>query len=150
MKRSIRTLKDNQNGAVIVLVAILTVLFLGIAALAIDVYHVYVVRNELQNAADAGALYGARVLYLDDGESVNPGANDEAYNTAVANLSEKVPVELIYNAAGNSGDVQRGHWSLPPGSSHRTVPWRPSISEATRRRNWMIPTPISMAVSSTR
>ncbi len=112
MKRSIRTLKDNQNGAVIVLVAILTVLFLGIAALAIDVYHVYVVRNELQNAADAGALYGARVLYLDDGESVNPGANDEAYNTAVANLSEKVPVELIYNAAGNSGDVQRGHWSF--------------------------------------
>lgn len=112
MKRSIRPFKDNQNGAVIVLVAILTVLFLGIAALAIDVYHVYVVRNELQNAADAGALYGARVLYISDGESVNPGANDEAYNTAITNLSEKVPVELIYDAASNSGDVQRGHWSF--------------------------------------
>jgi len=33
------------------------------------------VRNELQNAADAGALAGTRVLYDDNGTSVNAGAN---------------------------------------------------------------------------
>lgn len=106
------SLKKDQNGAVIVLVAILLIVFLGIAALAIDVYHVYVVRNELQNAADAGALAGARELYLASGESVNPNANVIANNTAIENISENVPVEVNYNAAANTGDVQRGHWSF--------------------------------------
>ncbi|ABA88993.1 hypothetical protein Pcar_1750 [Syntrophotalea carbinolica DSM 2380] len=106
------SLKKDQNGAVIVLVAILLILFLGIAALAIDVYHVYVVRNELQNAADAGALAGARELYLESGASVNPNANVIANNTAIENISEDVPVEVNYNAAANTGDVQRGHWSF--------------------------------------
>lgn len=125
MKRIISTLNNRQNGAVIVLVAILLVVFLGIAALAIDVYHLYVVRNELQNAADAGALAGAKVLYYNNTDSdpdndppapelnatVNPGANTIAYNTALENLSEKVPVE-VQNHATNTGDVQRGHWSF--------------------------------------
>ena len=55
--------------------AILLFVFLGIAALAIDVSHLYVVRNELQNAADAGALAGDRFLYNEDGTMVNSGAN---------------------------------------------------------------------------
>ena len=36
---------------------------LGFAALAIDVAYLLVVRNELQNAADAAALAGAPCLY---------------------------------------------------------------------------------------
>lgn len=104
--------KENQKGAVLVLVALLMIFFIGIAALAIDVYHLYVARNELQNAADAGALAGALVLYLNDGTGVNPDTNADAANTAIKNASEKVPVELIYNAGANTGDVQRGHWSF--------------------------------------
>ncbi len=48
----------NQRGVTVVLVAVLMVVFLGLAALAVDISHLYVVRNELQNAADAGALAG--------------------------------------------------------------------------------------------
>ena len=56
--------------------------FLGIAALAIDLSHLYVVRNELQNAADAGALAGARFLYNEDGTLVNDaGYTDDLNNT---------------------------------------------------------------------
>lgn len=111
MNKTFFKFRKNQKGAVIVLVAVLLILFLGIAALAIDVYHLYVVRNELQNAADAGALAGARELYLDDGTAVNPAANSIAYNTAIQNISEKTPVELIFHS-NNNEDVQRGHWSF--------------------------------------
>ena len=82
-----------------------------LAALAIDLGHLYVVRNELRNAADAGSLAGARFLYNDDGTVVNTGANQIAYDAATANNSEKVSVDVNWTS-GNEGDVQRGHWSF--------------------------------------
>ena len=45
-----------------VLIAILMFVFLGFAALALDLSHLFVAKNELQNAADAGALAGATVF----------------------------------------------------------------------------------------
>ncbi len=102
-----------QRGAVLVVVTILVVVFIGMAALAIDIGHLFVVSNELKNAADAGALAGARVLLLDNGTAINAGANQIAYNAATENQSERIPVEV--NWAGgidNDGDVQRGHWSF--------------------------------------
>ena len=55
-------IKD-QKGAVVAIVAVCLVIFVGFTALAVDIGHLYVVRNELQNAADAGALAGARRLF---------------------------------------------------------------------------------------
>ncbi|MFC1610194.1 TadG family pilus assembly protein [Myxococcota bacterium] len=99
--------RKGQQGAVLVVVALLMVVFVAFAALAIDIGHLYVVRNELQNAADAGALAGARVLYLEsDGTQVNAGASEVATAAAVSNLSERLPVEV------GVGDAQRGHWSF--------------------------------------
>jgi Flp pilus assembly protein TadG len=98
----------NKRGAVAVIVAILLAVLIGFTALSVDVGHLYVVHNELQNAADAGALAGARVLYNGSGTEINTGANDIAYNAAVANMSESLAVEVNLDA----GDVQRGHWSF--------------------------------------
>ncbi len=100
-----------ERGSVIIWVALLAVVFIGIAALAIDIGHVFVVRNELKNAADAGALAGARVLLMDNGTAINAGANEIGYNAAIKNRSEKIPVEVNWTG-GNEGDVQRGHWSF--------------------------------------
>lgn len=101
----------NRNGTVAVIIATSTVVFVGVAALAIDLGHLFVVRNELQNAADAGALAGARFLYEKNGAAVSASANSVAYNAAIANRSEKVPVDVHWSG-GNDGDVQRGHWSF--------------------------------------
>ncbi len=108
----------SQHGATAILVALLLVVFFGIAALAIDIGHLFVVRNELQNAADAGALAGAHNLYTSAGPdiSVNTGANQIGYDAAVANTSETkdgkgIPVEVNWTG-GNTGDVERGHWSF--------------------------------------
>ena len=110
-KNLMSSILRNQRGAVAVIVGILIFMLVGFGALAVDISHLHVARNELQNAADAGALAGARVLYNDEGVAVNTGANQEAYDAATANKSEGTAVEVNWSS-GNDGDVQRGHWSF--------------------------------------
>ncbi|WP_230753520.1 pilus assembly protein TadG-related protein, partial [Ralstonia solanacearum] len=55
---TLRLRPRRQRGAVGVLSPILLIIFLAIGAMAIDIAHLFVVRNELQNAADAAALAG--------------------------------------------------------------------------------------------
>ena len=98
----------DERGAVAIIVGLVIVLLIGFAALAIDLGHLYVVRNEIQNAADAGALAGARFLYNNDGTAVNTGengANQIAYDAATANNSEKVSVDVNWTSENeNEGD----------------------------------------------
>ncbi len=103
--------KDSQQylsdkGAVAVIVALSLIMLLGFGALAVDLGYRMIVKNELQNAADSGALAGAGDLYLADGSAVNPDANEVASRTALQNLSQK---ELVYIA---DDGIQRGHWSF--------------------------------------
>jgi Flp pilus assembly protein TadG len=56
----------NESGAVAIITAILMVVLLGFLALAVDVGHLATVKNELQNAADAAAIAGARALVFGD------------------------------------------------------------------------------------
>ena len=53
----------DQSGAIGVAGAIVMAMSLGFAALVVDLAHLYVVKGELQRAADAGALAGARGLW---------------------------------------------------------------------------------------
>ena len=101
----------SKEGVTIILVTVLLIGLLALAALAVDVGHIVIVRNELQNAADAGALAGAQFLYLENGTAVNPGANQIAYDAAILNRSDKIAVNVNWTG-GNTGDVQRGHWSF--------------------------------------
>jgi hypothetical protein len=88
------------------------------AALSIDLIRLAVAKNELQNAADAGALAAARFLYVPDGTSVNVGANQIGFDAAAANRSQNLPVEVNWDG-DNGGDVQRGHWSTGRGALPR-------------------------------
>ena len=124
MKKTFGSLKlsrlRDQTGVTIILVAILMFVFLGIAALVIDLSNIYVVHNELQNAADAGALAGARFLYNDNGTSVNTGANQIAYDTATANRALALTGAIAVDVNWPDGtDVQRGHWSFGLGNLQR-------------------------------
>ena len=111
--KEIKSLIAGQRGTVIVYVGILILVLIGFAALAVDIGHLYVARNELQNAADAGALAGAHELYLNNGTAVNPGANQVGYDTARANNSQNLAVEVNWTPGTNIGtDVERGHWSF--------------------------------------
>ncbi|MBI2307529.1 MAG: hypothetical protein HYU78_09510 [Rhodocyclales bacterium] len=57
------SLRERQRGAVALIVGLLSVLFLfGMMGIAIDLSHLYARKTELQNAADAAALSGAKDL----------------------------------------------------------------------------------------
>jgi Flp pilus assembly protein TadG len=58
-----QALRD-QKGAVVVITAICLVVMVAMVGLAVDVGNLYVVKSELQRAADAGALAGARAIFI--------------------------------------------------------------------------------------
>jgi hypothetical protein len=103
----------NQSGVTIVLVAISLVALIGFAAIAIDLAYLYIVKGELQNAADSGALAGAQALYINNGTQVNPSANQAAADFVTANYSEQSPVSIKPIGPGFPiGGIERGHWSF--------------------------------------
>ena len=98
-----------QQGAVILLFALLLPLFMGVSASAIDVAYFFLVRNQLQNDADAAALAGARHLY--DGVNSTP---------AWAAAEQKALAVVGYNQAAGAGlkdaTVRSGYWNLSDAS----------------------------------
>jgi len=74
--------KNRQQGTILVLAGLALFMLVGFTSLALDSSLLFVARNELQNAADAGALAGTRVLYNNNGTQVNAGANQVAFDGA--------------------------------------------------------------------
>lgn len=60
---NIRGRLGNQQGSIIAMVAIAMIAFVAVLAIVIDLGHLHSVRQELRNAAEAGALAGARALF---------------------------------------------------------------------------------------
>lgn len=109
----LRKHRRHQRGASIVLLPLMLVVLLGVGAFAVDLNNVLVKQTELQNAADAGALEGARVLYCTDGRinyadnlcgTGQASANNAARAAARANLSQREAVEVL--------SADRGHWEF--------------------------------------
>lgn len=59
-----------QRGAILIMAAGLMMLLLGLVAFGVDVGHVVLVRNELQNTADSAALAGASRLLVGEPQAV--------------------------------------------------------------------------------
>jgi Flp pilus assembly protein TadG len=115
---------SNQRGAVAILVALSAVVLIGFAALAIDIGYALVATNQLHNAADAGALAGARSLgkfYCPETDPANPcksKADQDDTTIAEVEISIKTAVKNVVNqnkAANSSiliddGDIEIGTW----------------------------------------
>jgi Flp pilus assembly protein TadG len=54
--------KKRQQGAVAIMVGLSLFILVGMLAVVVDLGHLYVAKTELQNAADAAALAGAKEL----------------------------------------------------------------------------------------
>ncbi len=79
--------RENEQGQAIVILAFVMVGLLAFAALAIDGGNTYTERRRAQNAADAGALAGARQLWLNVSQS---NYSDEAIiRTTINAVAEK-------------------------------------------------------------
>ncbi len=89
-----------EQGQTIVLVALALVTLLAMAALAIDVVTLYVARSEMQRAADAAALAGAKA-FVDSGVTTDPSNTNLqtlAQDMANATISSMVQQNKIAGA----------------------------------------------------
>ncbi|MHA6891047.1 TadG family pilus assembly protein [Ralstonia pseudosolanacearum] len=103
-QKTSRTGARRQRGAVGLIMPAMLIAIFSVGALAVDIARLIVVRNELQNAADAAALAGAAGLY-----PTNPApnwSNGVAQGTSAVKLNKSSNVQLV------SGTVQAGYWNL--------------------------------------
>lgn len=89
---------------------------LGFAALAIDVSNLFVVRNELQNAADAAALAGAPCLYART-ECMNLTSTAPDWSTAQQKAINFIPKNRSANLMLTDGLVEYGYWNVTSSSA---------------------------------
>ena len=82
----IRTFKASQSGTVATATAIMLTVLLGCASLGVDLGHLILVKSEMQRAADAGALAGARALvpYTTSAGTMNNSTSDPIDKSAGA------------------------------------------------------------------
>jgi Flp pilus assembly protein TadG len=107
----------NEKGVTLVYVALLLVVFLGMAALAIDIGYHRVVRNQLQNASDAAALAGCNRLY-DRAVVVFPAPPPD-WAAATAEATSAIGINTADNQVLSDGTIATGWWNItqsPPGS----------------------------------
>jgi len=89
-RKSFLRWRDDERGAVAVIVMALLVVIMGFAALVIDLGVLFVVRGELQNAADSGALAGLIELSFTGQDGGRAAAL--AYATEPGNYSITDPI----------------------------------------------------------
>ena len=119
-------MRKQQNGSILVLAAGILIVLTGFAVLAIDVGRIYLVRNELQNAADSAALAGANCL---DRQSQG-GSTTECTSTyattlnwtranakAVSQLSQNSASNIAISTIDSGHQVNVGYWNVNGGTT---------------------------------
>lgn len=100
MRKLAKKMVKNEDGQVLVIFALLLVVFIGFAALVIDVGMMYRTKSKMQIAADAAALAGAQDL---------PSASlaiSAAMNFAEANGAEKSKTTVITPYKGDPNKIE--------------------------------------------
>lgn len=110
-----------QNGAMLITSALWLITLLGFTALAFDIGHLLLVRNELQNDADAAALAGANCLNKTTAAS---GADCTSTPSSTLNwsmASTKANISIGLNKSDSirlsNGTVQTGYWDINGGTA---------------------------------
>jgi hypothetical protein len=104
-----RNFVKETHGSTMVLSAILLTVLLGFCGLAIDMGHYLVVKNELQDAADAGALAGVRALFPADLSTASNPVSPDCSN-AVTVGEQSAQLNKTDNVATVVADIQAGRW----------------------------------------
>ena len=116
--------QHTEKGVVTLLVAMVLPVLVGVAAFAVDMAYLHVVRNELQNDADAAALAGARYLYKDATSTLD-------WELATEKTREAVGLNRADGQALRDGTVQTGYWNLSNAASGlQTLPLSPTVNDA--------------------
>jgi hypothetical protein len=121
--------------------AILLMVLIALGALAIDISYMYLVKNQTQVAADAGALAGAGLLQMGIVDLVQQPARDEAVKYCSLNKAANQPMTIANNYSNilsNTNDITVGYFNYTtreytPGIAGPSVTWPNAIQVRTRR-----------------
>lgn len=118
--------RRQEQGQTIVLVAVTVVTLLAMAALAIDVVTLYVARGEMQRAADAAALAGAKAF-------ADSGVTSDPTNTNLQTLAQNMATAVVGSILQQNkvGGVQPSLAGAP--AFDFTRPGNPQISVTVQR-----------------
>ena len=100
---------SDESGGVTVIMAVMLTAMLSLAALVVDLGHLYTVKTEIRKAAEAGACAGARALGLPHGVTEWNWDNGKA--TAVATVQQNAADNLSLSDFTNA-NVQVGYWDM--------------------------------------
>lgn len=121
---------SRQRGAVAVLAVILLPILIMVAAFAVDIANLMLVKNELQNAADSAAQAGAQCLYPRT-ECLNTTSTAPDWATSQTRASLAVTNNTVQGTALTSGTVATGYWNITgtPGTL-QLLPHTPTTNDA--------------------
>jgi Flp pilus assembly protein TadG len=110
-------LKRDTDGTVAIMTVFMLVALLGAASLAIDMGQLYMVRNSLQNTADAAALAAAGNLITTQGGVALRDANaaQQAALTVAQRQSELSGLPTVAPGERNDLTITFGEWNLKTG-----------------------------------
>lgn len=110
-----------QKGAMLITISFWFITLIGFAALAFDIGHLMIVRNELQNGADAAALAGANCLDKTTAGSGTDCTNAKSSTLNWATASTKATNSIGLNKSDSTvlvnGTVQTGYWDVNGGTA---------------------------------
>jgi hypothetical protein len=128
VKRVYALLKD-ADGSITITMVIMMFAFVGLLSFGIDLAHLQTVKNELQNAADACALRGARAFYpdsihgLEKVDQPDPdNAKTQASLTVGYNKSDDNTFHIVPLTDLPEGEIDVGIWDY---IARQLTPWRP-------------------------
>lgn len=121
----------NRRGIALVHVALFMAALIAVIGLAVDAGHLFVVRGQLQNAADAAAMAGAWSLYHDPAPAGTLPALD--WERARAAASDFITRNRSEGVLLETGTVEVGYWPpLDPAAPLSTLSSGPSQIPAVR------------------
>jgi Flp pilus assembly protein TadG len=127
----------SESGAAAVYVAIGLVILVGCGALALDIAHMVTVKSQLQKAADAGSMAGARALWpmvqpVVGPTTINPDCAAAFLAAQVTTLRNQVDGSTL--APDGEISIQVGLWDYGTRTFTRAappIPTRPVSPAAT-------------------
>jgi len=102
----------NENGLAVVYIALIMFALIAFVGFAIDIGYMYVVKGQLQNAADSVALAGAGSLYPHNTSSPPGSLPDPDWTTANTNATGFVQKNKAAGASLVDAQIQYGYWNL--------------------------------------
>jgi Flp pilus assembly protein TadG len=128
--------RKNQSGAILILASFVMVVMLGITALVVDISHLHVVKQEMQNAADSAALRGANFLERDENGKPIPLNTPQtvAINKAISAATTHEVIKQ--NLAAADLNIRTGYWDWKTSSiDNQPSNTKPPAIEVTVTKN---------------